>query len=226
MAIRDPMDDRVDDTLAASFPASDPPSWTLGAPAWATSSVLQEENEDVGLRRLRGDHGNLTDLALVLESLLARLHEGEAVDHALLVDVLDYVTDYLDRLHEGRDHRVFDAIVARIPIAGALRPLARAHAAEETAAREALRSELARRDTTTEGIVHMGFAYTRALRKRIAWEDSVLLPLARLASESGAGAVDRLPAVWNDLQSFEEHYRARFDELTGRVGCGCAFEKE
>lgn len=227
MANRDPIyDARLDDTLAASFPASDPPSWTLGAPEWASSSATRATREEAVLRRLHGDHANLSDLALVLESLLARLHAGETIDRALVVDIVVYVTEYLERFHERRERWVFETILAPIPLARALQPAATACAAAVTAALDTLNGEFERHDPTPIGIVREGFAYTRALRKRIAFEDSLVLPLARLASVSGDRTIALGPAGGDDRQPFEGHFRALFDALTERIGCGCAFEDE
>ncbi len=180
---------------------------------------MRTRTPPVLLSRLRGDHDNLHGLALVIESLLARLHGGEAIDRVLLMDAVCCASAYLEQVHEPREARAVEAIAAKLPVVRALRPVAASYAAELVTARAALPPERELAASPASDVVRWGFAYTRALRKRIAFEESLVLSFARLAP-----AVMRSVHLGVEEESIEANYRALFEALTSRAGCGCAFE--
>ena len=170
--------------------------------------------------RLNADHANLANLVLVIESLLERLHDGEAIDRSLLVDVVDYAADYLDREHEPRERRALAAVATVVPMVTALRRVLQSHADDVLAALARLRE----RDVhllSVDDLVRAGFAYTCALRTRISFEESVVLSLGCLAAAGADGCVGQGDA---SSAGDSDRDRATFEALTARLGCGCPFE--
>lgn len=138
-------------------------------------------------------HENVTELLLVLESHLALLSTGDRFDGSIMLDALDYIVDDVSELYGERW------------------PRSARHAAIHRRGAELYhRLDRALRDPIINRaeVVRFGYAYCSELRRLIAMERRRL---------SAAHEVRVQP------QASEERHRARFEELTRRVGCGCDY---
>ena len=213
----------IDETLAASFPASDAPGWTLGQPGEAAES-------DAGCSSLVREHYNIRALLGYLKVELGALLGGGAPRYDLMTDALRYLTSYVDVYHHGREDVAFDLAVLRDPRLGdVVSEAARQHASIIDAGAR-LRADLERATLDApvlkSRIASDGKAYIDGLREHLRYEEAELFP--RLAAvldaedwrvvDARAGrAVDPLfgPVI-------EERYRALFERITALAGCGCA----
>jgi hemerythrin-like domain-containing protein len=61
------------------------------------------------------EHVNFSQLLGLLERELARFHEGERADYELMLDIVDYLRYYPDRVHHAREDVAFERLVAHDP---------------------------------------------------------------------------------------------------------------
>jgi hemerythrin-like domain-containing protein len=67
------------------------------------------------LNQWHAEHVNFAQLLALFERELARFHEGERPDYALMLDIVDYLRYYPDRFHHAREDVAFERLVARDP---------------------------------------------------------------------------------------------------------------
>lgn len=74
------------------------------------------------------EHRNFAKLLDVLETQLAIFHEGSEPDYDLMLDIMDYMISYTDRVHHPKEDLVFARIAERAPaVRGTIEQLARQH---------------------------------------------------------------------------------------------------
>lgn len=170
------------------------------------------------LHLLRSEHGNIARLLLVLESHLALMIMGERFDGAAMLDTVDYLLDYVSEFHRDREERLVAAMAAERPCArSCVATLSARHDALETSGAELYhRLDLAIRDESInrDEVVRLGYAYCTALRRTMSIEEAML---------PGANAGMNDPMIARPSRDGEAGYRARFEELTRRIGCECAY---
>ena len=229
-ADRASLESHVDEALAESFPASDPPAWTLGAPEWAGGAPSVRPSDTIA--RLRREHGNVELLLLVLESQLARIHRGDDVDEGLVLEIFRYLTGYVDVFHHGREDAAIEMLAERVAVVRAAMPVLTAQHDEIRSRGAALRDRLERavvdEPVSRPELVRAGFSYARSLRKNMALEEAIVFPAAAdVMSPAEWAAIDAKLGVPGDPLfggQRDDRFRRLFEELTTRAGCACAFE--
>lgn len=167
---------------------------------------------------LRSEHGNIARLLLVLESHLALMIMDERFDGSVMLDAIDYLIDYVGDFHRVREDRVVSDLAVEQPAVRSCEAMLTAqHDALRTSGPElSHRLDLALRDESIDRgeIVRLGYAYCTDLRRCMSIEEATL---------SGANWTADQPAIARPDSDGEAGYRARFEELTSRVGCDCAY---
>jgi hemerythrin-like domain-containing protein len=184
------------------------------------------------IAHLQREHANIGRLLLLLESELARLHGGEDVDDALILDVFTYLTEYVDRFHHPREDLASQVLATRSPVMGELRPVLAAQHATLRQSGASLRDRLERalldQPVARLEIARDGFVYSRELRRNMALEEAVVFSVATalLSAEDWADIDAKLAPAVDPL--FGDSIDARFielsEELTKRAGCSWDYE--
>lgn len=190
--------------------------------------VERRTQDEIG--SLCREHDNIARLLVVLESQLSRLHADETCDLELLSRIVAYLGEYVDSYHRRREDRLVLALSSEPAASSIVRDLAAQHdamrqtgvALREQCARAPHHDPVARRD-----IVRSGFAYSAALRRNMALEESALLSLATeqlttvrwiVIDDARERAVEPPSG-----EVAEERYRRLYEELTQQVGCDCTY---
>ena len=193
----------------------------------ASATCTGERDE---LARLRGEHGNIARLLLVLESHLATIHAGESYDARLLLDALTYLFEYVDRFHREREDLFVAALAVPQPM---VRSSLASLAVQHFTARASGGEVVARLERVIGGglaphaeLVRHGFAYCTALRRAMALEEDIL-GFATTAEETSTPPLDSRGAKPSSASVLrpadEDRYLALFEALTHRVGCDCFY---
>jgi hemerythrin-like domain-containing protein len=179
------------------------------------------------LDALRGEHGNISRLLLVLESQLSDVHAGDQFDGRLMLEALSYVVDYLDRFHREREDVFVEALARHQPtVRSFLATLsAQRHAIQSDGAQ--LRGRLVRavdeKRVDRDDLVREGFAYCTAVRRAMSLEETILA-FATAAAEPAPGRGEPVePSAPGGVESSEDRYGRLFEELTHRIGCECSY---
>ncbi len=173
------------------------------------------------LATLHDDHVNMSKLIDLLEQELAAFKEGDAVDIALLQDLMDYMSHYPDGVHHPREDLIARRLAERDPVA--------ASNADSLMAEHGELDDLARRvyaavneialdaELDRDGIVHLVADYVDRLRNHMNREEVTFFPLAErtlLAADwedlKGSFGDARDPMFGPDMQ---EKYRSLRDSL-------------
>lgn len=190
--------------------------------------VERRTQDEIG--SLCREHDNIARLLVVLESQLARLHADETCDLELLSRVVEYLGEYVDSYHRRREDRLVLALSSEPAASSIVGDLAAQHdAMRQTGA--ALREQCARASqphpVARRAVVRSGFAYSAALRRNMAFEESALLSLAteQLTTVRWIVIDDAREREDDPLfgEVVEERYRRLYEELTRQVGCDCHY---
>jgi len=85
----------------------------------------------------KSEHRAFGALLALLEQQLALLHDGDAPNYEMMLDVVDYIVDYVDRFHHPTEDIVLATVAERVPAAREpLRELMRQHVALVKTGRE------------------------------------------------------------------------------------------
>ncbi len=175
-AARSATDQRVDDAGAASFPASDPPGWTLGPPAWAEHGDGHSRCADF----LR-EHQHMRTLLDLLDMELANVADDGSPDYQLMVDVLHYMTTYVDCFHHPREEAAFALSAMRDADVGeALVAVSRQHGAilsGGSMVRDLVERARADVPVARDDVVETGRRYVSDLRNHLDFEEASLYPV-------------------------------------------------
>lgn len=213
----------IDETLAASFPASDAPGWTLGRRERAS-------DPEAGWSSLLREHQNIRALLGFLKVELGALLGAGSPRYDLMTDALRYLTSYVDVYHHGREDAAFELAVLRDPrLEGVVSEAARQHAAIIDAGSR-LRADLERAamdaPVLKSRISSDGKAYVDGLREHLRYEEVEVFPRlgAALDAEDWRVVDARAGRVVDPLFGpvTEERYWALFERITALAGCGCA----
>ncbi len=134
------------------------------------------------MEMLRKEHRDLAKLVRILEDEMGRLEEGEAMDLALARDILDYVSNYPDRIHHREEDIVFARLAERDPGSrDAVEKLREEHEKMVALTRETviLAEQVAlQMQVPRDEVVGKVRAYADMLRRHMATEEEYLFPLA------------------------------------------------
>lgn len=166
------------------------------------------------LNRWDREHRNFARLLDVFGTQLALLRGEDEPDYELLLDIMDYLTSYTDRVHHPREDIIFSAVAQREP---AVRPaadeLARQHqqmAEDGKVLHALLQSILNGRIASRLSLERAGLAYVAAFRRHMDKEYQEVFPAAhkvlsqedwdRIDAESGQIEADPLAGERLDQQ--------------------------
>src|SRR6185437_828259 len=131
---------------------------------------------------VRREHRNVEALLFVLESLLARIATRDVSDRALIGDLLAYVKSYISSVHHVHEQRAVDDLATDVPFVRVLRPIMASHGITTASTMAALQAQVDRANTddpeAAAELARAGFAFTRALRTQIVFEEALLVPIA------------------------------------------------
>lgn len=173
------------------------------------------------LRRISEDHNNLWRLFTTVDHALAEASSAAALDGAFFRAALDYVEQFVERLHHRREEEL-------------LFPLLRARCPQDTASLDALHAEHAsgpqrlsqlRADVeaTLAGRATLGdlraamAAYTLGLKNHILREEREILPLARAQFNADDWAQVNAAFANHADPVFGEQVQAEFRQLLHQV---------
>lgn len=166
------------------------------------------------LNRWDREHRNFARLLDVFEAQLALLHRGNEPDYELLLDIMDYMTSYTDRVHHPREDLIFSAVAEREPAARpAVDELSRQHqqmAEDGKALHARVQSILNGMIESRQSVEQAGLAYVAAFRRHMDKEYQDVFPAAhkvlsqedwdRIDAESGRIEADPLAGERLDQQ--------------------------
>jgi hypothetical protein len=146
-------------------------------------------------------------------------------------DALSYIVDYLDRFHRDREVLFVAALALHQPtVRGFLATLSVQHSSIRSDGAE-LCSRLDHlremQSAEREDLVERGFSYCTELRRSMALEETILA-FATAAIENAAPSPDEGDASSAHRappRAADDRYEARFEELTHRIGCDCAYSR-
>jgi len=223
-----PSEDRIDEALDESFPASDPPAWTI-----ERSAPSPVPAERFGPERLYAEHRNIERLLLVYENHLEQL-ERDSTGLEPMLEVLHFVIDYFDWVHRSAERVAFDRAAERNREArrrvqaldGQYRAIEEAAAAVVTMLEHAIEDEPVARQALTAA----SWDLSKALRLSIVTEEQTVIPLVASVLIPADWEVVAKTILARTLPAFgrlaDHDYVRRFESLTDSAGCGCSYESE
>jgi hemerythrin-like domain-containing protein len=172
------------------------------------------------------EHGSISRLLALLESQLAALQAGEDTDDELMLDVMAYLTDFVDAYHQALEDVALEAATSKSQRLGAVQhELAEQHMRIHEIGgvlQEALQRALLDEPVRKQDLARTGFAYTAEMRSNMRLEESSVFPMLEQTVDD---------ATWASLETkLGEHpdpllgegvpdrYATLFRELTRRFG--------
>ncbi len=177
------------------------------------------------------EHRNIDLLLSLLHVELGALASDGAPRYVLMVDVLHYLTSYVDHYHHGREDLLFAAAARRAP---GLEPFVTAveeQHGDVIGSGAMLRGDLERAlldlPVPKSHLLEAGRAYVRGLRAHLDYEEREVFP--RVAAVLGPEDIRAVDALFGTVRDplfgpvTHERYRSLFDEVSRTAGCDCRF---
>jgi len=206
-------------------------------PVWASAgqnppgvSFLEEMENMKATEVLSTEHRAIERMLAVLEAAAGRLESGERVRPGLLRDAVDFVRNFADRCHHGKEEaNLFPRLEARgLPSQeGPLAVMLHEHdqgRAYVGGMADALDAYEAGDQAAARTIAENARGYAGLLREHIMKEDSVLFPMAdRLLSADDQRELEqRFEQVETEIMGpgVHERYHQLLDDLEREMGLG------
>lgn len=183
------------------------------------------------LAQLRREHGNFLKLLDLVEHHIEQFHAGQSIDYTLMLDVMHYLTHYIDPVHHAQEDRAFAQLARHDPAAAPLVAGLRAQHViiAESGARllqtlDAVINGALLPRTTVEVPARTYIAYLRA---HVRQEEAQLFPrLASVLRSRDWRLIERDARIKDPLFSdaVSERYRRLHEQIARHAGCGCATE--
>ena len=181
------------------------------------------------IQTMHKEHSNFAKLLDLLEARLDWVPGGEEPDYALMLDVMEYMTQYPDRFHHPREDLAFRRLQRRHPdTRSVVEQLERQH---EAIAASGLRLveqlEAATKATASprEALARSAKLYVAALRANIQLEETELFPIAAALLQADDWLLIDAAFHFREDPLFgsaiEERYSALHRHIARQVGCGC-----
>jgi hemerythrin-like domain-containing protein len=173
-------------------------------------------------QRQHASFGRLLDL---LETQLGLFHDGERPDYDLMLDVMYYMSRYVDPFHHAKEDLAFKRLARQQPSAGAVADaLQREHsqiAAAGAELVEELRAVVGGAMLSRRTVETQARAYVDCLRRHIRREEQELFPmLAQLRTEDWF-LIDSISHFLACDERAMQGYRTLHRQIAAAAGCDC-----
>ena len=169
----------------------------------------------------KAEHRAFAALLALLELQLERVRTGGAPNFGMMLDVIDYMIDYVDRFHHPKEDLAFARIAQRQPeAADSVREIAQEHSAIVANGR-ALAREI---EAVVGGAIversiveELGRRYLDAFRRHMyAEEQGLFLAAAECLSDADWDSIERASARVED-PLFGERPQQRYEALRSEI---------
>ncbi len=175
-------------------------------------------------KMLFDEHRVIERVLHVLDKLARNVRDGGAIDTADAADVVDFLANFADRCHHGKEEAELFPAMERCGVPRDVGPTAvmRAEHDEGRAHVRAMRAALEAQPADFATFARRGSGFVHLLRDHIMKEDQVLFPMAEQMLDTAAR--EQLVAIFrriNDHDIGAEEYargRAIADRLTATYG--------
>ena len=132
------------------------------------------------LQQLLRDHANMAKLLDLLDAQLLLFDAGGSPDYNLIMDIMDYTSNFLDRCHHPTEDLVFRRLMRRDPgsrqVVETLLQDHQALAQLTYQIAEALTTVVLDADMPREQIAHLAWEYVDVNRRHMEKEEATVLP--------------------------------------------------
>ena len=179
--------------------------------------------------RWEREHANFARFLDLLEAQLALFHRGERPDYDLMLDVMQYMTEYADPFHHAKEDLAFKRLAERDATAGpVVAAVAREHSligATGASLVDGLRAVVNGAVMPREAIESQAHSYVDRLRSHMHKEEVKLFPVlaTRLRHEDWFLIDAAIHFIADPLfgERSMERYRTVHRQTAQTAGCGC-----
>lgn len=173
-------------------------------------------------QRQHASMGRMLDL---LETQLGLFHDGERPDYDLMLDVMHYMSRYVDPFHHAKEDLAFKRLARQQPSAtAAADTLQREHSQIAVAGAELveeLRAVVGGAMLSRRSVENQARAYVDCLRQHIQREEQEFFPLlAQLRTEDWF-LIDSINHFLACDERTMQSYRALHRQIAAAAGCDC-----
>lgn len=173
------------------------------------------------IRQLHEDHINIAKLLDLLEVQLGMFHQGERPDYALMMDIMQYMTNYPDLFHHPKEDLIFERLMERdVSARLVVKDLMNKHAVLAEMGNEfleSLRTVVNELMVEREIMESQGRNYIATLRDHMDVEEGQVFPLASktLTQEDWAEIDGAMEAMEDPLfgSAVENEYLALYEYI-------------
>ena len=181
------------------------------------------------IAKWKAEHENFIRLLSVIETQIARFHDGARPDYELILDVMHYMTHYPDRYHHPREDCAYAAVLDYAPqLRAATTQLADQHvriARRGAQLAEDLQAIIDGALMPRAQVEADATAYTRLLRQHMQQEQAQIYPAVERHLTPADWLIIDARIYFVDDPVFGERVEARYRnlqrEIAAHVGCNC-----
>jgi hemerythrin-like domain-containing protein len=167
------------------------------------------------------EHRNFAKLLDLLDAQIRRFHDGETPDYQLMLDAINYMVDYADRVHHPKEDVVFERLAVRVPASRSIIEGLQDEHEQLAATGQVLLSSL---DSVVSGLMlkrgsveDEAQRYIAAFRRHMqAEEGDVITAAAATLTEQDWREIQRIEADMED-PLFGARLEARFESLKRQI---------
>lgn len=171
------------------------------------------------------EHANFSKLLDLIERQLELFHGGERPAYDLMLDVMDYMTQYSDRFHHAKEDLAFKRLLGYEPAArSAVAALAGQHRVIADSGAELvkdLKAVMSGAMLPRQAVESQAGIYVAYLRSHMEREERELFPLLSLLRREDWFLIDSAMHFLADDEGAENQRRAMHRQIAQAAGCGC-----